>query len=76
MKWPNKLDQMEEWMNKLRSEVTKLTPWEIIKNETPNQPIKKLIKFPEQPQKREQARSNSASGKENKNKADKYGAKN
>lgn len=31
---PNKLDQIENWMNKLRSEVPQLTPWEIIKNKT------------------------------------------
>lgn len=75
-KWPNKLDQIEEWMNKLRSEVTELTPWEIIKNEIPNQPIKKLIKFPEQPPKKDKQEVIQLVASRIKNKANKYEAKN
>lgn len=32
--WPNYLEQIENWMNKVRSEVTEMTPWEIIKGES------------------------------------------
>jgi len=71
-KWPNKLDQIEEWMNKLRSEVTELTPWEIIKKETPTQPIEKLIKFPEQPPRKYGEDIIQLVANRIKNRADKY----
>lgn len=45
-KWPNCLEKIEEWMNKVRSEVTEMTPWEIIKGETPKQPLEDMINFP------------------------------
>lgn len=47
-KWPNYLDQIEDWMNKVRSEVTDMTPWELIKGESPKRPLENLISFPEQ----------------------------
>lgn len=50
-KWPNYLENIEDWMNKVRSEVTEMTPWEIIKGEIPKQPLEDIIKFPEQMQK-------------------------
>lgn len=46
-KWPNYLEKIEEWMNKVRSEVTEMTPWEIIKGEIPKQPLEEIINFPE-----------------------------
>jgi len=59
-------------MNKLRSEVTELTPWEIIKKEVPTQPIKKLIKFPEQPPKKDGENIIQLVVNRIKNRADKY----
>lgn len=51
MKWSNYLTLVENWMNKVRSEVTEMMPWEIIKGETPEQLIEQIIKFPKQPEK-------------------------
>jgi len=63
-------------MNKLRSELTELTPWEIIKNEIPSQPIEYLIKFPEQPSTRDRQEIIQLVTNRIRNKAMKYEGKN
>lgn len=50
-KWPNFLPLVESWMNKVKSEITEMTPWEIIKGEPPSQAIEQVVNFPEQPRK-------------------------
>lgn len=47
-KWPNKLQQIESWMNQLRSETTEETPIQIMRGIQPKQPIEEIIKFPNQ----------------------------
>lgn len=39
----------EYWLNQLRSEVTELTPWQLIEEIPPKQPMEKEVKFPQQP---------------------------
>lgn len=48
-KWPNYLTLVDDWMTKVRSEVTEMTPWEIIKGVAPKRPIEQLVNFPNQP---------------------------
>lgn len=48
-KWSRYLDQVEYWINQLRSEVTEMTPWQIIEGIPPTRPIEGQIKFPRQP---------------------------
>lgn len=45
-KWPEYLQQIEEWMNKLQSETTELTPQQLLTSSKKKQQIEKLIQFP------------------------------
>ncbi|CAH1723231.1 unnamed protein product [Aphis gossypii] len=48
-KWPNMLGMVEEWMNKMKSEITEETPFETMFKKKPNYQIHKIISFPDQP---------------------------
>jgi len=48
-KWPNMLELVEEWMNKMKSEITEETPYEVMFKKKANQQIHKLISYPDQP---------------------------
>uniref|UniRef100_A0A2S2NTZ7 Pro-Pol polyprotein n=1 Tax=Schizaphis graminum TaxID=13262 RepID=A0A2S2NTZ7_SCHGA len=48
-KWPNFLEKIECWMNRMRSEITEATPMEILQGKKPENLIEKWIKFPLQP---------------------------
>lgn len=55
-KWPNFLDRIEYWLNRLRSEVTETTPVQAFKGTRPEHPLEKLIHFPPQPKEEENDR--------------------
>jgi transposase InsO family protein len=48
-RWPMYLKNIEYWINQLRSEVTEITLWEMMKGKTPERPIEKEINFPQRP---------------------------
>lgn len=41
--WPNMLGKVEEWMNKMKSEITEETPYEVMFKKKPSNQIHKLI---------------------------------
>lgn len=46
-KWPIYLDQIEKWMNRVRSEVIEMTPDQLMTGERSRHEIESLITFPE-----------------------------
>lgn len=48
-KWPNMLGMVEEWMNKMKSEVTEETPFEVMFKKRANHQIHTIISYPDQP---------------------------
>jgi len=46
-KWPLYLDQVEKWMNRVRSEVIEITPEQLMTGERSKHEIESLITFPE-----------------------------
>lgn len=48
-KWPNYLNKIEYWLNRLRSEVTETTPVQAFSGTRPKHQLEKIICFPPQP---------------------------
>lgn len=48
-KWPDYLDTIEHWLNRLRSEVTETTPNQAFNGTRPTNILEKIIEFPPQP---------------------------
>lgn len=48
--WGKWLENIEYWLNQTTHTSTGFTPWEIIKNKSPNRLITNYISFPKQPQ--------------------------